>query len=296
MNDNYKEFNQIKKQSEKNVIIGGSIMAIGVILAVIGNAGQNGLMIVGIIIGIVGLIVLGMGLAKFQNLRKSFKNTVLKKMFEETLPGITYEPDMGLSQQIVYSTDFLKRADRFYSEDYLAGKVDDVDFVSSDVKLEERHVQHTKNGTRVYYVAYFVGRVFRFSFNKDFVGSLQVLEAGSPHSGGYKKVQLESVDFNKKFKTYATEDITAFYILTPDIMEALFKLEQRNPGRIGISFHGEHMYVAINNNKNTFEIQMFRQIDDSMVKEFERDLMVIKDFIMTLKLNTHLFKIKEDKK
>jgi len=40
---------------------------------------------------------------------------------------------------------------------------------------------------------------------------------------------------------------------------------------------------------------MFRKIDDSMVEEFKQDLLVIKDFIMTLKLNTNIFKIKEDK-
>ncbi|XMB72475.1 DUF3137 domain-containing protein [Mycoplasmatota bacterium WC30] len=290
MNDKYADFNNQKKKSEKNVIIGGAITALGVILALLGQSSENALLIVGIIIGLVGIIFLGLGMAAFTKLKKQFKDTVLTKMFEEAIPGIRYSPTHGLSQSVVYSTDFLKKADRFHSEDYLSGELDGVKFESSDVKLEERHVQHTKNGTRVYYVAYFVGRVFRFTFNKDFVGALQVLEAGSPRSRGYNKVKLESIDFNKKFKTYATEDITAFYILTPDIMEAIFKLEKTHPGRIGLSFHGDHLYVAINNNKNTFEVQMFRKIDDSMIKEFERDLLVIKDFIVTLKLNNNLFK------
>ena len=141
-------------------------------------------------------------------------------------------------------------------------------------------------------MTYFLGRVFRFDFNKEFVGSLIVTESGTPKSRGYEKVKLESIDFNKKFKTYTTEEITAFYILTPDIMEALFTLERRHPGRIGISFLGDNMYVAINNNRDTFELQMFRKIDDSMIKEFMNDLLVIKDFIVSLKLNNNLFKKK----
>ncbi len=291
MNNNYNKFNDSKKKSENKVVIGGIALIAGIIMVAVANTMASMLgMVLGIIVAIPGLIYLGIGLANFNTIKKSFKNTVLRTMFEELIPGIKYDPNYGLPQEVVYSTGFLKRADRFHSEDYLIGELDGVSFISSDVRLEERHVQHTKNGTRVYYVPFFVGRVFRFEFNKDFVGSLQVLEAGSPKTNGYNKVKLESIDFNKKFKTYATEDITAFYILTPDIMEAIFNLEKRNPGRIGLGFHGDHLYVAINNNQDTFEVKMFRTIDESMVKEFEKDLLVIKDFIMTLKLNNNLFK------
>jgi hypothetical protein len=133
--------------------------------------------------------------------------------------------------------------------------------------------------------------VFRFEFNKNFTGNLQVLEAGSPFSRRkFEKVKLESIDFNKKFKVFAEEELTAFYILTPDIMEAIFNLEKRNPGRISMSFLGDHLYVAINNNRDTFELQMFRKIDETVIEEFKKDLLVIKDFIVSLKLNNKLFK------
>ncbi len=290
MEDKFKKFNETKQKSEKSIILGGILLVVGVILALLLGSNMEALLVVGIIVVLAGFVFLAIGATKFFKLKKTFKTDVLTERFKELIPGITYSPNRGLTEGDVYSTDFLKRADRFHSEDFLSGELDGVTFASSDVKLEERHVQHTKNGTRVYYVAYFVGRVFRFDFNKEFVGSLQVLEAGSPKSRGYNKVKLESIDFNKKFKTYATEDITAFYILTPDIMEAIFKLEKKHPGRIGLSFRGDHLYVAINNNKDTFELQLFRKIDDNMIKEFEQDLLVIKDFIMTLKLNNNLFK------
>jgi len=296
MDDKYLNFNSQKKQAETKIIIGGSITALGIILALIGNVNQNSLMVIGIIVAVCGFIVVMIGYGAFASLKRNFKEQILRKMFEQAMPGISYDPTRGLSEGVVYETGHLKRADRYHSEDFLGGEVDGVEFISSDVKLEERHVEHTKNGTRVYYVAYFIGRIFRFEFNKEFVGSLQVLEAGSPLHRGFKKVQMESVDFNKKFRTFTTEDITAFYILTPDIMEAIHNLERRNPGRIGLSFQGDHLYVSINNNRDTFEVQLFRKIDDSMVEEFKKDLLVIKDFIMTLKLNTNLFKIKEDKK
>lgn len=290
MNDRYSKFNTQKKQAEKKIIIGMPFLIIGILLIFITQNESTGFTFLGAILIAFGAIFAAIGATSFGKLKQAFKDTVLTEMFKNAIPGVYYNPRDGLSQSVVYDTDFLKRADRFHSEDFLSGQIDGVDFISSDVKLEERHVQHTKNGTRVYYVAYFIGRVFRFEFNKNFVGSLQVLESGRPRSGGYKIVKLESIDFNKKFKTYSTEDITAFYILTPDIMEAIHNLERRNPGRISLSFHGDHLFVAINNNKDTFELKMFRPIDDSMVEEFKKDILVIKDFIMTLKLNNNLFK------
>lgn len=290
MDNKYSNFNKTKKEAEKKVKIGLPFVVIGVLLIWFMQGGST----LGVVFGFISLLgggfVAAAGATAFNKLKKNFKQTVLKEMFKETIPGVNYSPEYGLDERTVYATDFLKRADRFHSEDFLEGQIDGVDFISSDVKLEERHVQHTKHGTRTYYVTYFLGRVFRFEFNKEFAGRLQVLEAGSPKSRGYNKVKLESVDFNKKFKTYSTEDITAFYILTPDIMEAIHKLEQRNPGRIGLSFVGDYLFVAINNNKDTFELKMFKEIDNSMVEEFKKDILVIKDFIMTLKLNNNLFK------
>ncbi len=290
MEDKFKKFNEEKQRSERNIIIGAILVGVGIILALLFSSQVPALVVVGFITIFAGFIFIAIGASKFFKIKKTFKTDVLMERFKDLIPGIVYNPNQGLSESIVYSTDFLKTADRFWSEDFLSGDLDGVSFVSSDVKLEERHVEHTKNGTRVYYVAYFLGRVFRFNFNKEFVGSLQVLESGSPKSKGYQKVKLESVDFNKKFKTYATEDITAFYILTPDIMERIHVLEKKYPGRIGLSFRGDHLYVAINNGKDTFELKLFRKIDDEMIKEFEQDLLVIKDFIMTLKLNNNLFK------
>jgi len=291
--DNFSEFNTKKRATEKTTKIGIVLIGIAVLLFLgLSAAGAiAGAQLFGVLVGIVGIIFALKGGMDFRKLSKQFKYDVLVKVFEELMPGTKYNPDAGLSQMDVYATEFLKRADRFYSEDLISGVMEDVSYISSDVRLEERHVEQTKNGTRVYYVPYFVGRVFKFSFNKEFDGYLQVLEGGSPLSNRkFQKVQLESIDFNKKFKTYATSDLSAFYVLTPDIMEAIMHVEQRNPGRIGLSFSGDILYIAINNNKDTFELKMFKTIDNSVVEDFKKDLLVIKDVIIALKLNNNLFK------
>ena len=220
-----------------------------------------------------------------------FKLEVLKDLIVTFVDEGKFIPDRGLSQHDVYSTEFLKHADVFETEDYLSGKMDGVSFISSDVKLQERHVQHTKNGTRTTYVTYFLGRVFKFEFNKSFEGYLQVLEKGKPTKRrGYDKIKLESVDFNKKFRTYCTSEHTAFYVLTPHFMEALRKFEKNNKGHISFSFIDSNLYIGINNFRDTFELKMFRELNEESFNEFKRELFVIKEIVQELKLNNNIFK------
>jgi len=288
MVNNLEKYAAEKSAAEKKVIIGAPILILGIVLAIL--LGELGLYL-GIPLFIGGAVYAGIGASGFSKLSKNFKNEVLTGLIDTFVEDGHFDPHQGLSQSQVYSTEFLKRADRFHSEDFLSGKMEGVEFVSSDVKLEERHVEHTKNGTRTYYETYFLGRIFIFDFNKPFDGYLQVLEHGRPKKNrGYNKVKLESVQFNKKFKTFTTSDHSAFYVLTPHFMEALMSFEQKNKGSVSFSFIDNYLYIGVNNFKDTFELQMFRKLDESVFEEFKRDLLVIQDVVKELRLNNNIFK------
>lgn len=289
MNEKLSAFQAEKIKAEKKVKIGGGLLIVGIILAVL--LSTQGLVAIGVIIAIPGIIVLIMGSSSFGNLNKKFKTEVLTDLVASYVDNGVFRPEMGLSEQQVYATEFVKKEDRFHSEDYLAGEIEGVKFISSDVKLEDRRTEHTKNGTRTYYVTMFLGRVFEFDFNKAFEGYIQVLEKFRPTSRRkFEKIKMESVVFNKKFKTYTTSEHAAFYVLTPHFMEALMKLEKDNKGSIGFSFIDNKLYIAINNFRDTFELKMFKPLNEETFKEFERELLVIKDVIKELKLNHNIFK------
>lgn len=276
-----------KKSAELKVKIGGGIIILGILGILLGTD-------IGFIIMGLGLVVGGgfaiAGSVAFSKLSKTFKVEVISKLMEEYVDNGRFDPHSGLSQSDVYSSEFIKRADRYHSEDFLSGSMEGVNFVSSDIKLEERHVRHTKNGTETYYETYYLGRLFIFDFNKPFDGYLQVLEGARPTKNrGYKKVKLESVQFNKKFKTFSTSEHSAFYVLTPHFMEALMELEKKNRGKIYFSFIDNRLYIGINNFINTFELKMFRKLDERTFDEFKRELLIIKDVIQELKLNNSIF-------
>lgn len=278
---------ETKNSAELKVKIGSGLIILGALGLLLGDTLGFIILAIGLVVGAGFAIV---GASSFSKLSKTFKVEVITKLMEEFVDNGKFNPHGGLSQSDVYSSEFIKRADRFHTEDYLSGSMEGVNFVSSDVKLEERHVRHTKNGTETYYETYYLGRLFIFDFNKSFDGYLQVLEGARPtRNRGYKKVKLESVQFNKKFKTFSTSEHSAFYVLTPHFMEALMELEQKNRGKIYFSFIDNRLYIGINNFINTFELRMFRKLDEKVFDEFKRELFIIKDVITELKLNNSIF-------
>jgi len=288
MDKDLTKFQETKQAAEKKVKIGIGL----VLLAVIAFFALGGYGIIGaVVVGLPAIVLIGIGFASFKKVSDAFKHEVLTDLVASFVDNGVFDPDRGLDMTTVYGTEFLKRADRSHTEDFLSGSMDGVEFVSSDVKLEERHVEHTKNGTRTTWETYFLGRVFVFEFNKSFDGYLQVLEGGRPVvKRKYSKVKLESVAFNKKFKTYATSEHEAFYVLTPHFMEALMTFEQNNKGRIMFSFIDSKLYIGINNFRDTFELRMFRALDESTFDEFKRELLVVQEVISELKLNNNIFK------
>jgi len=278
------QLNKRRKRSTLFVVLG---IASGIIAFILFASGSN----IGVVPFIVGIVLVIIGFGTFSAVSHDFKNKFLKEMVDDIFEDANYYPKKGVDKNTVYRCNFLKKADRFHSEDLINGKIDGVNFQSSDLRLQERHVRHTKNGTQTYYVTYFLGRFFEFDFPKDFIGHLLVTEGRLMTSRrGLENIEMESIDFNKKFNTYSNNHHHAFYILTPHLMEAIMELERRHPGSILLCFLDNKFSLAINNHQDTFEIKMFRKIDQRLFIEMERDLLVVKEIVHELKLNRNIFK------
>jgi len=138
----------------------------------------------------------------------------------------------------------------------------------------------------------FWGGFFEFSFPKQFKGRVIVTEEGTFVSN-MQRIKLESIEFNKKFRVYTDNEHNAFYILTPHLLEKIMELEKNNRGNIMMSFANDKLVLGINNNVNTFEMRLWKKIDESAIQKMEEELNVIKEIVLELKLNNNVF-IKEE--
>ncbi len=286
MEKHLEKFQKRKTRIEVAVLLGGILLIGALLLFIFFDLG-----VVALPLGIAGALFMFFGYAAFTQLEEDFKGRFLKRTLKEWIDNCHYDHKNGLSMKQAYESEFLKQADRFKSEDFLSGAIDGVAFVSSDLELKERRVQYGRYGTRTYYHTYFRGRLFIFDFNKRFEGVLQVLEDTAPTTRRpYKKVKMESIRFNEKFRTYATNAHTAYYILTPHFMEALMRLERNHPGLLSFSFIDSKLYFGINNFKDTFSLKLFAPLNKKLIDTFKRDVDIIREIVDELKLNRKIFK------
>ena len=267
-------------------------LIIGVISFVISFVSNGSLALASLFLLIIpGIVFIAIGTMKFNSLEKEFKNKCMGKIVSDIIPGAKYFPKLGIPLHEIYSYKLLKKGDREYIEDLIQGEINGVKFRTCDLKLEERRVHHNSNGgTTVTYVPYFTGRFFEFDFNKTFKGDLILTENLMIKPLGMQKINLESEEFNKKFKTFAKDEFSAFYVLTPQFMMALLDLEKTNPGAISISINSNKMAIALNNNRDTFSLKMNQVITDYVFQSFKKDMSVVNQIVEELSLNNKIFK------
>ena len=230
------------------------------------------------------IIFISLFLAEKRKWYRFFKTTIVKDLIQAKYPGSVFNPDAGIDLNTLMKPEFFARPDRYYSNDLLVAGVDSTSFTMADYVLQKRH--DDKDGY-VNYQTYAEGRFFDFHFNRDFKNTVRVIEKQGFFTFGdkSKRVELESVDFNKKFNTYATDELTAFYILTPQVQEEMLRLESCFKGNIMFCFNVDHLYIAVNDGKDSFVSDLFKSISKENISKLVEEIEIPLNFINALKLN-----------
>ena len=244
------------------------------------------------------LLFYAIGVNKMRkNYAYAFKKIVVEDALKNVFTNLTFYPDRGLSKNIIKETDMMMLGNRYSSDDYVSGKYKSVCFQQSDVCIQQ--VTSDSDGTST--TTYFHGRWMIFEFNKNFRYDLQVRQKGFAYakktggrfSGGYEmdKIEMEDVDFNNLFNTFAVNEHEAYYILTPQMMQSLKNLTSYTKGKLLLCFTKNHLHVAVNSGNNAFEPKIYSKTNmDTINNQIYGEINVITRFIDELQLNKDIFK------
>lgn len=226
---------------------------------------------------------------KMNNLNKQFqyvyKETFARNILEEVFESVTCDWNMGFLEPAVEQFGLTQHGNRFSSEDYIKGSYQGVPFEQSDVVV--KHVVRSGKQTHTY--TYFKGRMFSFDLEKTLEGSVVIFSKNFMYPGNcnkmrHEKVDMESQKFNKTFKTKSIYPHDAFYVLTPQMMECIERLE-RTYGNVAMRFVGRKLYVAINMSGDAFNGNINKPIVYVEEKnKIKQDTNVIVDIVKTLQM------------
>ena len=291
------ELETLRKKAKNNMLIGiGISFGVAIFLSIITKSPFLSFFI----------IIIGIAITTFANAKPTreftlaFKKTFVEKSLNSVFTDLKYEPEKGLDYSVIRDTGMMDMGDRYSSNDFISGKYKNVNVIQADVHIEEEHQSTDSDGhTTTTWVTIFRGRWMIFDFNKQFKANIQVCQKGFGNARisnwgaktKYKKVMMEDQAFNNNFRTYAQDEHTAFYILTPALMEKIKKLTSNISGRLLFCFIDNKLHIGLQNNKDSFEHGIFKKIDEEQVtNEISKDIKLITDFVDELSLDNTLFR------
>ena len=247
-----------------------------------------------IILTIIKSIVNGKDIKIFNN---EFKSIFVLNSLRQFFDNLDYKSENGFSEEYIQKVGMLDTGDRFNSNDYISGTYKNIKFEQSDIHIEEKHEEEDKDGNKKeVWETIFMGRLMVFDFNKKFKANVQV---SSHHFGAntlpWKKkffnVKMEDVEFNKLFTIYAESEHDAFYILTPHFMQKIKDITKELNCGVMFGFADSRLHIAINNNEDSFEYNVFKLINEQEIEEnIVKDIKLITNFVDELSLDNDLFR------
>lgn len=159
--------------------------------------------------------------------------------------------------------------DRASFQDRLTGQRQKAPFEFFEAHLEEKRETQGRSGRRTEWVTVFRGQCLVARFPKPFNGVTRVeRDHGAMNflaglGENMPKVRLEDPRFERAFEVRGTDQVEARFILTPDFMERLLKLEETFEGKkLRCAFQGGEMLLCVEG-RNLFEPgSMYRRMDD----------------------------------
>lgn len=304
---------ELKKLEEERLVLLQSYKKkseIGIILLVAGllasfifgfilftDSKIEAIFVIGLIIGIalvfIASVFLGMAGSENRKYSRRIKGIVIQKILDGIYQDAHYDQNKSINVELMLSMGMFPRPDRSFGEDYYSGTCDGIKFETSELTLERRVAHSDSRGHVSYsYEPYFIGRYVLFSLPRKFDNTVLIKEAqflDGLNLTGLKKVETESMEFNKKFKIYSTDEEFFFYIITPIFMDHLLTFEQNHVGQLYAAFKNSSFHFALNDNKNHFEFSIKTPLTEDGLKGVTKDLMMPKDIIEDLRFNTSKF-------
>jgi hypothetical protein len=239
-------------------------------------------LLIGLTVSFIGFFILhGVFQKKYMKFLNPY-NTMYKMQF---LPGImdesfekvfAFEPQNGLSKEIVQKSGIFPTFDYIATNDYLRASHNETGFEYCDIQLQEVHYETDSDGSRKRVVDTVFSGFFIITEFDHFVDTPVYITAG----GGRGNVTTESEVFNSRFSVRCESEVDALRILTPATMDHILKIREFTKNDINLAFFDDKIYFNTRDVKDRLEIAYSIEIPISESrKKIDEDIAYIKDVL-----------------
>lgn len=230
---------------------------------------------------------------------KTYKHIVVNRVVKALGHGLTYKPESGFTKSDFVDMDlFEKQCEKLQAEDEVCGKKNTVTYSLHEAKATRTEGSGKNRRT----VTIFKGLICRLDFNKNFQGHTVVVpDSESKVLGGLfgesetrrrKDIaRMDSVEFEKFFSVYASDQQEARYLLTPKMMELIMEARMLLSADLRLSFHDNSVFLTVPQNKDRFEAHLFgsQVTPDSAAGDLVELVNLAENMVDALELETRIW-------
>ncbi len=192
-----------------------------------------------IAIGITGIWLIVFFLDYNSNSDKKFYE-IAREIIKDFDNELDYQPSMGFTSAEYGFCRFPETCDRFHSEDMIVNKSKGFQF--ADVLVES---EYEDDDGHTHYSTEYQGSLAKMSIKdvdcKIFLGGMKTNWLFS--NKDYIKIKFENDEFNDLFRAYADNELIAYKILTPDVMEEFVNIKKYSFGDVDIRILNNKLYI-----------------------------------------------------
>lgn len=271
---------EIEKKSRTANIFAGLFFSLTILFLIISivfmTQGKNIIVyviifLISLMCGIGTLIIGSNGKSELEKeLKTNLRSEYSRKFYKEYI----YNYKGKLDELYFKKSNLFPRYNIYDGSGYSNGVYNNIEFETSDYILKQRNVYYDKNGYHETIVIVDTGRLFVFQLKKTFDCTLYIMEKKFlTSSPGGKKIEMESIEFNKKFAVYCDDAEMAYYIINPRFMDKLFAFEKMFKGDISIKIQGNTVLIVISKYAPFFKFDIHRSFnDENYLNDFIQDV------------------------
>lgn len=197
---------------------------------------------------------------------KEYDEKVIKKAVAEVLPNAEFIRNGCIEPKVLYEYGIIPSFNNYEKRGMIRYQKDKKEYCFSNIELLNR--REDKN-ERVYYVTTYEGQVYTANYKTGLSGAVRIFATKmmavikKETNAGYAskksdeiKIETENIQFNDNFDVYATSQQSAFFVLSPYVMEQLLAMK-RNYEQVGVYISGSHVVIALKTDRILFSKKMY---------------------------------------
>ncbi len=209
--------------------------------------------IISFIILILSIIVFAINLINYSRINNEKYEEVVREVLRGFDSNLQYLPNNGFTINEYYTCLFPEECDRFSSEDMIVNPKTFFSF--SDILVES---EYEDDDGQSHYTTEYRGSLARMSVKdincKIFLGGVN--RGIIYRKDGYTDIEFENDEFNELFRACTDDEMIAYKILTPDVMEEFVNIKNSTYGDIDIRIINDKLYIRFSTG-DTFDSEMF---------------------------------------